>query len=70
VLALIIPLEQKKKDLALKVLEKVAAYETLLKKPACNNGNVSMEDTKRLAAQYYVLRTALVIPGPLFLDCV
>ncbi|KUJ18222.1 SPO22-domain-containing protein [Mollisia scopiformis] len=52
-------LDRKQSDLAVKVLEKVAGYETLLKSPRPAAGQEDGESFNNLIAEYYVLRTAL-----------
>jgi hypothetical protein len=53
-------LEHKQNPLAMKVLEKVATYEASIKKTERGVGQDGTEESERLIAEYYVLRTALV----------
>ena len=52
--------EKKESNTALKILEKVARYEAILKKPDADNPPHGMATHEHLVAEYYVLRTALV----------
>ena len=58
--------ETKQVELALKVLEKLGAYELSLKPPDLERPakDGEAQEGQRLVAEYYVLRTALVICGP------
>jgi hypothetical protein len=55
-----VSIEKKDSNAALKVLEKVARYEVMLKKPDADIPPEDAEVHERLIAEYYVLRTALV----------
>lgn len=59
-MALTISTERKQNPLAVKVLEKVGGYELSLKKPNCDIGEDGKEDSEKLVAEYYILRTVLV----------
>lgn len=59
VVVLTISTERKQNHLAMKVLEKVAGYEVSLKQFKDDIGGNSKEDSERLVAEYYILRTVL-----------
>ncbi|KAI9055545.1 hypothetical protein LZ554_000492 [Drepanopeziza brunnea f. sp. 'monogermtubi'] len=52
-------LERKEYQLALKVLGRVSEYEATMKKHAAEQKQKEREESERLIAEYYVLRTAL-----------
>jgi hypothetical protein len=58
-----VPTEKKQLDLALTVLTRVAAYESLFTKSHETNPAQDAEVSESLVAEYYILRTALVRGG-------
>jgi hypothetical protein len=63
-----VPTEKKQLDLALTVLTRVAAYESLLTKSHETNSAQDAEVSESLVAEYYILRTALVRGGTSHID--